>query len=87
MILFPAISNLALHKPTQQISTQSEGPSERAVDGNKDGNYEASPCTHTKTGSGNWWMVDLESTNVIYEVRIHNRLHFGKRISYTAKPL
>ena len=87
MILFPAISNLALHKPTQQISTAHGGSSERAVDGNKDGNYEALSCTHTKVGSGNWWMVDLESTNAIYEVRIHNRLTYGKRISYTAKPL
>ena len=86
MILFPAISNLALHKPTQQISTAAEGSSERAVDGNKDGDYATSTCSHTHMGSGNWWMVDLESTNVIYEVRIHNRLTSGK-LSYTEKPL
>ena len=87
MILFPAISNLALHKPRQQQSTSYKGSSARAVDGNKDGNYAALSCTHTEIGSGNWWMVDLESTNVIYEVRIHNRLNAGKRISYTVKPL
>ena len=77
MILFPAISNLALQKPTQQQSTSHEGSSARAVDGNKDGDYAALSCSHTDYGSGNWWMVDLESTNVIYEVRIHNRLFYG----------
>ena len=86
MILFPAISNLALHKPTQQQSTSYNGLSARAVDGNKDGDYAALSCSNTNIGSGNWWMVDLESTNVIYEVRIHNRLAYGK-LSYTVKPL
>ena len=86
MILFPAISNLALHKPTQQQSTAFKGSSARAVDGNKDGDYTALSCSHTNFGSGNWWMVDLESTNVIYEVRIHNRLSNGK-LRFTVKPL
>ena len=79
--IFSAISNLALHKPTQQKSTIAGGSSERVVDGNKNGDYYAGlSCSHTEFGSGNWWLVDLETTSVIYEVRIKNRLD-GKHIT------
>ena len=53
----------------------------RAVDGNDNGDYYGGlSCSHTDTGSNNWWMVDLETMSVIYEVRIKNRLG-GKHTS------
>ena len=66
--------NLALGRPAQQSSTIFGGKATWAVDGNKGGLYGIDlSCTHTLAGTNNWWLVDLQTLAVIYDVRIANR--------------
>ena len=80
-ILISELSNLALNKPASQSSTAANGVASLAVDGNHNSNYyyENGSCTHTACGSGPglWWMVDLERTAIVYEIKITNRNKFG----------
>lgn len=66
-------SNIALKKSTRQSSTGYGGSSARAVDGNRDGNYNANSVTHTNNSPNEWWEVDLGHSSQIREVRIWNR--------------
>jgi len=55
-------------KPTTQSSTSHDGVSERAVDGNTNGNYGAGSCTHTENQANAWWTVDLQATYAVDKV-------------------
>ena len=64
--------NLALKKPTRQISTQSNAyGSSVAVDGSR-ANYPLTRCSHTTRTINAWWQVDLVATYEIREVVIAN---------------
>lgn len=65
--------NLALGKATNQSGTDFGGLSSRAVDGNRNGDYNAGSVTHTTSGANSWWEVDLGSVQNISSVRIWNR--------------
>ena len=52
--------NLARNKPTKQSSTAYNGHPERAVDGNRNDDYNRSSCTHTDDRTPPWWRVDLQ---------------------------
>ncbi|KAI8517787.1 hypothetical protein Bbelb_038040 [Branchiostoma belcheri] len=73
--------NVALGKPGYQTSTRWDGPADRAVDGNTDGNYYVTPllpgsCTHT-AGWGETdpsWRVDLGLKYKVDSVVIFNRM-------------
>ena len=67
-------TNVALHKSTSQSTTDWGGVSERAVDGNTNGNFGNNSVTHTASGySDPWWEVDLGAVEHIHTIRIWNR--------------
>ncbi|WP_206682548.1 galactose-binding domain-containing protein, partial [Croceivirga lutea] len=67
-------ANIALNKPTVQSSTDFDGPSSRAVDGNTLGNYfTQNSVTHTGREANPWWRVDLGDTYDISDIEVFNR--------------
>ena len=65
--------NLALKKTVRQSSTGYGGNAEKAVDGNREGNYNANSVSHTSNSPNEWWEVDLGGQKNIREIRIWNR--------------
>jgi hypothetical protein len=84
MICIAAV-NLALNRPTWQISTYSEKSanthlslkyfeSSLSVDGNKDSNFYDGSCSHTLQNTTPWWVVDIgRSKTRITGVNLTNR--------------
>ncbi|MFI6896868.1 discoidin domain-containing protein [Streptomyces sp. NPDC050256] len=73
-------TDLALDAPTEQSSTQ--GPAERAVDGNTDGIWGHSSVTSTLQESQPWWQTDLGRVTDIGEVVLWNRVDCcGERLT------
>jgi hypothetical protein len=70
-----ATINLAQGKPTAQSSTLpgSSASSDRAVDGNTDGNFSHGSVTHTNYDIGAWWQVDLGAIHPITSIDLWNR--------------
>ena len=66
-------TNISKGKPTKQSSTGFGGTSERAVDGNREGNYGGNSVTHTEGNLKAWWEVDLKKLSDISQVKIYNR--------------
>jgi len=79
--------NLAYQKPTDQSSTRHGGVSSKAVDRNRDPNFNGGSVTHTNIGGGpssigvdgetssfNWWKVDLQEEFIIDYIDIYNRM-------------
>ena len=66
--------NLAFGKTTNQSSTQFNGFSDRAVDGNTDGNFwQGNSTTLTEWNTNQWWEVDLGVVSNIETINIWNR--------------
>lgn len=70
--------NVALWKSTNQSSDYSkERPSsDKAVDGNDDGNFGSGTCTHTSTNpqdNNPTWNVNLGNAYYIIAIKIKNR--------------
>ena len=65
--------NLALGKPTKQLTTTDNGRPSRAVDGNRNTVFDNLSCTHGANITGNWWKVDLGAVYEIRDVVITNR--------------
>ena len=69
--------NIALWKPTNQTSTYTENginmTSDKAVDGNAEGNFSANSCTHTSGGEAPRWTVNLQKAYSIIAIKIKNR--------------
>jgi len=77
----PPMLNIAKNKPTSQSSTGWEGVSQRAVDGQTNGNYQiGESCTHTNV-KGGWWKVDLQGTHSVNAVKLYNRDQFQDRMN------
>ncbi|EDO35302.1 predicted protein, partial [Nematostella vectensis] len=72
--------NLALKKPTTQISLYGAGYASRAVDGNTDGIFSRGSCTHTNAHTNPWWRVDLGTTQPVSEVFLVNRVTDSQRL-------
>jgi hypothetical protein len=71
-----APTNLALGKPATQISTAAGAPgatANRAVDGNRDGNFFDGSVTHTEYEVQPWWQVDLGASYNLGYVTLWNR--------------
>jgi len=68
--------NVALGRRTRQSTVYMETGSDRAVDGNTNGDHKAgSGCTHTNAGANYpWWAADLEYERVVLSVHIYNRV-------------
>lgn len=70
--------NVALWKSTNQSSNYSNGrtsfTSDKAVDGNNDGNFGSGTCTHTNPQDRNpTWNVNLGNAYYIIAIKIKNR--------------
>uniref|UniRef100_A0A3Q4MIW7 Fucolectin tachylectin-4 pentraxin-1 domain-containing protein n=1 Tax=Neolamprologus brichardi TaxID=32507 RepID=A0A3Q4MIW7_NEOBR len=66
--------NLALKQKAVQSSTSGTvGIAGKAVDGNRDTNYQSGSCTLTNAESDPWWRVDLVNVYTIRTVMITNR--------------
>ena len=65
--------NVALGKATTQSSEGWGGVSSRAVDGNRDTNFNRNSCTHTNNGEEEWWQVDLGASYLVESVNIWHR--------------
>ncbi|XP_046361863.2 fucolectin-4-like [Haliotis rufescens] len=76
--------NLALNKPSTQISTSDSANASRAVDGNSDPHYPNGSCTATRHQTPSepylWWQVDLGCSLFVSEVVITNRNYAGERL-------
>ncbi len=66
-------ANLALKKQARQSSIGYGGTADRAVDGNRDGNYWANSVTHTGNAPNEWWEVDLGGEKQISQIKLWNR--------------
>ncbi|XP_067653393.1 fucolectin-1-like [Haliotis asinina] len=70
------LPNLALNKPTAQISTLAPHTSGLAVDGNKASDMKNGSCTFTAGSylpSKQWWQVDLQQIFSVLTVSLTNR--------------
>ena len=60
-------------KNTSQTTTTHNGVPARAVDGNTSGIWGQRSITHTASGVGQWWQVDLGNIHRIVDMTIFNR--------------
>ena len=71
------MTNVALHKPSQQSSTYqddySANSASNGVDGNRDGNFYYNHCSTTKWTMNPWWRVNLLDQYLVRTVQIFNR--------------
>ncbi len=66
--------NIAPRGQATQSSTDYDGPAQRAIDGNTDGDYvKAKSTTHTARSSNPWWQVELAESAKIDRIVIWNR--------------
>nr|XP_022313079.1 uncharacterized protein LOC111118076 isoform X2 [Crassostrea virginica] len=77
--------NVALWKPTNQTSTFTQNgirmTSDKAVDGNAEGNFSYNSCTHTSGGDATRWTVNLRNAYSIIAIKIKNRATNRNRIN------
>ncbi len=75
--------NIAKNGTATQSSTNGDGKAPRALDGNKDSDWNKGGQTHTtNSGSTNpWWEVDLKAAVDIEKVGVWNRSGFENRLT------
>ena len=66
--------DLALNQHATQASVFAGAGASRAVDGNKNTDWNQGSCMHTNEQNDPWWRVDLGASLPIAEVVITNRL-------------
>ncbi|XP_054023506.1 uncharacterized protein LOC104300699 [Dryobates pubescens] len=72
--VLPGAQNVALGRPATQSSLLDPGSGARkAVDGNRDGDWEHGSCAHTAEEPEPWWQVDLGRSHRVYAVLVQNR--------------
>ena len=76
--------NLALSKSVSQSSDYGNAYPVRAVDGNTDGIWSSSSCTHTDQTTNPWWRGDLGSSQHVSEVFIVNRRLIHTKLRFIA---
>ncbi len=74
--IFTEVSNIAYLKKTKQSSNHDSSISgSKAVDGNREGDFEKNSCTHTnESETSHWWRVDFGREAKVQSVRISNRV-------------
>lgn len=72
--------NVATKGKATQSSVGSGGVPERAIDGNKDGDYNKKGQTHTSEENEPWWELDLGEKRSIESIRIWNRNSLQERL-------
>ncbi|MEM7699012.1 MAG: PVC-type heme-binding CxxCH protein, partial [Verrucomicrobiota bacterium] len=80
--VFAGAENIAPGGKASQSATAHSGKAERAIDGNRDPDYNAGGQTHTPTnGTDPWWELDLGEEKSITSLSIWNRgERFGSRL-------
>lgn len=71
---FIAVLNVAAGKAPMQVSTESGGIPQKAIDGSTSAFFSAETCTLTKAERTPWWYVNLLEPYMVQLVR----LDFGK---------
>lgn len=66
-------TNIAVGKPTNQSSVDSDASSGRAVDGSTAQTFSAGSCSMTKLEWQPWWRVDLSVEQMVSNVTVYNR--------------
>ena len=79
-IVFSSVDqgNIALYKPTDQVSLFETSYSSNAVDGGRQTNYQV--CAHTDIKTNAWWRVDLGGVEDVAEVHILSRNAFASHM-------
>jgi hypothetical protein len=75
--------NIALGRPTFQSSVLYSGEPSRAVDGNKNPDYNGNSCCHSNglmDKTNPWWAVDLQQNRLVDRVDLTNRAFSGVRM-------
>lgn len=72
--VFSGDGNVASKGKATQSSVGSGGTPERAIDGNKDSNYNGGSITHTNEERNPWWELDLGGEYEIRKVQVWNRI-------------
>jgi len=70
--------NVALNRPSFQVSTLNVYVASRANDGNKNTDMFAGSCAHTGEATNPWWAVDLGVALYVHGVKFTNRNKHGK---------
>ena len=65
-----SLSNVALKGIARQSSTHGPATASRAIDGNRDSEYDRGSCSHTQLQTAPWWTVELDG---VYKVVVTNR--------------
>nr|XP_002741091.1 PREDICTED: uncharacterized protein LOC100373294 [Saccoglossus kowalevskii] len=65
---------LASGNQVSQSSTKRKLGAEKAIDGDKNSDYNALSCTQTASELSPWWKVDLGESKDVYQVIITNRM-------------
>jgi mono/diheme cytochrome c family protein/lysophospholipase L1-like esterase len=74
--------NIATAGKATQSTVGAGGTPERAIDGNKDSDFNKGGQTHTQEGQdpAPWWELDLGSAQAIDSIQIWNRAGFADRL-------
>jgi hypothetical protein len=71
--VFSGDRNIARQGTARQSSTAFDGPADRAIDGNPDGDYNRKSTTHTGNETGPWWELDLGGDRTLDRIKLWNR--------------
>ncbi|XP_066283060.1 uncharacterized protein [Branchiostoma lanceolatum] len=76
-------TNIALNRLANQSSTDDRygGAAGRAIDGNRNTDYDGKSCTRTTNEPNPWWRVDLGSTKFVDRVVVVNREDSSNRLN------
>jgi hypothetical protein len=76
--VFSGEANIAQGRTVSQSSVESEGAPERAVDGDRTGEWDHGSVTHTAEQTEPWWEVDLGAVSKIDRIVVWNRTDYGE---------
>ena len=72
--VFDGGTNIARKGKASQSTTGFDGPAQKAIDGNTNGDHSKGSVTHTAAGDPSpWWEVDLGETRDISKIVVWNR--------------
>ncbi|KAM9309956.1 uncharacterized protein KZ484_025880 [Pholidichthys leucotaenia] len=79
----PTGENLALQGKASQSSQYRDVPSDayKAIDGNRNSNFELASCSCTMIEREPWWRLDLRKTHKVFSVKVINRDSYAERLN------
>ncbi|XP_033958266.1 fucolectin-1-like [Pseudochaenichthys georgianus] len=76
----PTECNLAIQGKAAQSSVHGNADAYKAIDGNRDTNYDHGSCSHTANELNPWWRLALPKTHKVFSVKITNRYRYHERL-------